>query len=74
MDLRVDRPGRVTVKIFNLSGQWVRTLVDMPMAVGNHRANWDGLNEKSDLVGNAVYFVVVETPSGRVIRKVIVLK
>jgi hypothetical protein len=44
------------------------------MSVGNYRVFWDGLNKNNALVGNAVYFVVVEQPSGNMVRKVIVLK
>jgi hypothetical protein len=74
MDLRVDVAGQVKVLVFNIAGEEVDKLMDQSMTVGNYRVYWNGLNRNNALVGNAVYFVVVEQPSGNMIRKVIVLK
>jgi hypothetical protein len=74
MDVRVDVAGEVKVVVFNIVGEEVDKLLDQNMSVGNYRVFWDGLNKNNALVGNAVYFVVVEQPSGNMVRKVIVLK
>jgi hypothetical protein len=74
MDLRVDVAGEVKVLVFNIAGEEVDKLLDQNMAVGNYRVFWDGHNRAGAITGNAVYFVVVEQPSGNMIRKVIVLK
>jgi hypothetical protein len=74
MDLRVDVAGEVKVLVFNIAGEEVDKLLDQSMSVGNYRVFWNGLNRSNALVGNAVYFVVVEQASGNMIRKVIVLK
>lgn len=74
MDLRVDQPGQVKVLVFNIAGEEVEKLMDQDLGAGNYRVFWDGHNQAGALVGNAVYFVVVEQPSGNTIRKVIVLK
>lgn len=74
MDLRVDTAGNVKVCVYNLSGEEVVKLVDQNFTPGNYRVFWDGLNKSNALVGNAVYFLVVQQPSGNTIRKVIILK
>ena len=74
MDLRVDVAGQVKVLVFNIAGEEVEKLLDQDMNAGNYRVFWDGHNRNGALVGNAVYFLVVEQPSGHMIRKVIVLK
>jgi flagellar hook assembly protein FlgD len=74
MDLRVYIAGEVKVLVFNMAGEEVRKLKDEVMNLGNYRVYWDGKNKAGAVVGNAVYFVVVEQPSGNLIRKVIVLK
>jgi len=74
MDVRVDKAGEVKVMIFNIAGDEVEKLVDQQLSVGNYRFNWDGRNSAGALVGNGVYFIVTQQPSGRMIRKVIVLK
>ena len=74
MDVRVDVAGEVKVMIFNLGGEQVVKLLDQYENMGNYRVFWDGKNRKGETVGNALYFVVIVQPSGRLIRQVIVLK
>ncbi len=40
-------PERITVKIFDLSGREVATLVDGRLEAGNHHVHWNGLNTPS---------------------------
>jgi flagellar hook assembly protein FlgD len=74
MDCRVDTPGHVRVHVYNLAGQKVATLLNEYRPGGAFRLNWSGRNDKGEIVGNSVYMVLIETPDGRTIRKVIVLK
>jgi hypothetical protein len=74
MDVRVDQPGEVKIMVFNIVGEEVAKVMDQYEGIGNYRAFWDGHNKSNALVGNAVYFIVIQQPSGQMIRKVIVLK
>jgi hypothetical protein len=74
MDVRVDIAGQVKILIFNIAGEEVEKLADQQMIQGNYRFSWDGRNSAGNIVGNAVYFIVIEQPSGKMIRKIIVLK
>ena len=74
MDVRVDTAGEVKIVVFNMAGEEVEKLVDQQMNPGNYRFSWDGRNRSGDITGNAVYFIVVQQPSGNTIKKVIVLK
>jgi flagellar hook assembly protein FlgD len=74
MDVRVDKAGQVKVMVFNIVAQEVEKIVDQQMSPGNYRFSWDGRNSAGDIVGNGVYFVVIQQPSGKMVRKVIVLK
>jgi hypothetical protein len=74
MDVKVEAPGQVKVMVFNIGGEQVVKLMDQSQSVGNYRVYWDGLNKNGALVGNGLYFVIIETPTGRMIQKVIVLK
>jgi hypothetical protein len=49
-------------------------ILDQFQNVGNYRTFWDGLNRNGEMAGNAVYFVVIVTPDGNMVQKVIVLK
>jgi hypothetical protein len=49
-------PTNVTLSIYNVLGQHVKTLIDQPLTAGMHRAAWDGTNENGAIVTDAVYF------------------
>jgi len=68
------RAGKVKVCVYNIAGEKVTTLFDQNAAVGPGTCSWSGNNEKGARVGNAVYFIVIETPGGKSVRKIIVLK
>jgi len=72
--VRVDKAGEVKVFVFNIAGEEVDKLVDQQLNIGNYRFSWDGRNKNGAMTGNAVYFIVVEQPSGNTVKKVILLK
>jgi hypothetical protein len=74
MDVRVDTAGEVKVIVYNMAGNEVRKILDANLGVGNSRAAWDGKNSNGTVVGNGVYFVLIQTPSTKLVQKVIVLK
>jgi hypothetical protein len=53
------QPQDVELKIFDIGGRLVRTLVDEPKWPGTYRAVWDGLNDHGEPVGSGMYIVRV---------------
>jgi len=47
--------GRVSLKVYNMLGQLVRTIVDEQQLEGNHEAVWDGRNEIGATVASGIY-------------------
>lgn len=74
MDVRLDAPGHVKVQVFNIAGQAVITLLNETRPAGMFVLQWAGRNAGGDILGNGVYLVLIETPAGRMVRKVIILK
>ena len=74
MDVRVDTGGMVKVMILNIAGEKVAEALHQYEPAGQYRVYWDGKNNQGALVGNGVYFVVIQQFSGTLTRKVIVLK
>ena len=56
--LRYDIPksGHVELKIFNIQGQLVRTIVNETKPAGSYQTSWDGKNENGILQASGVYF------------------
>ena len=57
---RIGEYGRVTLKIFNIRGQQVRSLVDGGQNAGWHQARWDGRDAAGREVASGLYFCRLE--------------
>ncbi len=70
--------GHVTLRIYNVAGQVVRTLVNEELAAGryeNRRFNvWDGTNDAGQEVGSGVYFYRLKATNFTQTRKLVLLK
>ena len=64
----------VTVEVYNLKGQKVRTLVDETKAEGHYQAKWDGTDENGRKVTSGVYFYRMKSGKFTSSRKMILLK
>jgi hypothetical protein len=70
----VTEPGRVTIKIYSLSGTFVKSLVDRVYGAGVHWEKWDGTNRDGRRVASGVYLVITEMPNKREAAKIAVVK
>jgi len=72
------RPSAVTLKVYNVLGQEVRTLVDKKQAPGSHSVIWDGLDNFGQEVGSGIYFYRLEVIGDRLrvekSRKMVLLR
>lgn len=70
----VARPGNITIKIYNLTGQSVRTLVDEAVQPGEYQVKWDGLDDHAKQVTSGVYVYRFEAEGVSFVRKMILLR
>jgi 2',3'-cyclic-nucleotide 2'-phosphodiesterase (5'-nucleotidase family) len=64
----------VQLKIFNILGQEVRTLVDHYQEAGNHSVTWDGRNDAGQLVGSGIYFYQIVAGQNQCTRKMMLMR
>jgi len=64
----------VTLKIFNILGQEIRTLVDDIREPGDFTVLWDGRDTDGDLAPGGIYFYRLQSGSLRETKKMILLK
>ncbi len=55
--------GLVTVNIYNMLGQKVRTLIDKNQAAGVHVVRWAGMNDAGGQVASGVYLIQIQVRS-----------
>ncbi|HUU26428.1 MAG TPA: FlgD immunoglobulin-like domain containing protein [archaeon] len=67
-------PSQVTIKVFDLRNQLVRTLVDDLKPAGSFTVYWDGTDEKGSPVASGVYLYRMEAPEYMQTRKMVLLR
>ena len=65
---------QVSVKVYNITGQVVKTLVDSYQPAGRHLVTWDATNENGARVASGIYFYRFETAEFQKTVKMTLLK
>lgn len=65
---------RVTLDIYNILGQKVRTLVDGAMPAGNHKLEWDGTDHNGAGVSSGVYLYKLKADDFTRVNRMTLLK
>ena len=74
IDFYVSEPTPVTLEIFNLMGQKVRTLINGQAARGNTSLIWKGFNDNGQPVTSGVYFYKLSVKDSFLTRKMILIR
>ncbi len=64
----------VTLEVFNVLGQKVKTLVSDTKEAGNHSVKWNGTNELNRQVSSGVYFFKLKTNNFTQTRKMLLIR
>ncbi len=59
------RPHHTTLRLYNILGQEVKTLVDEEQPGGNYRVQWDGRDDSGRQVASGVYFYRLKVTGNR---------
>jgi hypothetical protein len=63
-----------TLKVYNVLGEVVRTLVDEPMAPGTHHVMWDGKDDRGNQVASGIYFYRLRSGDFQDTKKMVMMK
>jgi flagellar hook assembly protein FlgD len=66
--------GAVTLKVYNVNGELVRTLASDSRAAGTYSLTWDGHNDAGQSVSSGVYFYKLVTNNFSQTKKMVLLK
>jgi hypothetical protein len=67
-------PSWVTLTVYNVLGQEVRTLIDGPMAAGSHSIEWDGRDARGRETASGVYLYRLAAGSSTLTRKMVLVR
>lgn len=74
IDYAIPRSSDVKLKIYNMMGQEVRTLVSEKQSAGFHSIQWDGTNNSGNLVATGLYLYRIEAGDFMKIKKMMLIK
>ena len=72
--IHIPKSCELSLNVFNLLGQQVKSLLMKNVAPGLIESRWDGRNDQGRIVPNGIYFYVLETEDIRLIKKVLFLR
>ena len=70
----IERSGPVTLGVYNMLGQQVKTMFQGHLQAGGHRVSWDGSDRFGRPLASGVYFCRLEAEGRSEIRRMVLLK
>ncbi|MBD3178662.1 MAG: T9SS type A sorting domain-containing protein [Candidatus Latescibacteria bacterium] len=70
----VPEAGRAVLRIYNVRGQLVRTLLDRRVEAGEMTVSWNGKDQNGRAVSSGVYFCNLRTSGMKATRKMVLLR
>ncbi|HNX01029.1 MAG TPA: endonuclease, partial [Candidatus Cloacimonadota bacterium] len=70
----VTKPGDVSIVIYNVKGQKVRTLVADHLNSGSYTVKWDGNNDKGQSCSSSVYYLKMQEGNKISLKKIVLMK
>ena len=64
----------MTLRIYDVAGRLVRTLVNSMQIAGEKRVTWDGRNDHGSRIATGVYFYRMTAPGFEMTKKMILLQ
>ncbi|MCI0515382.1 T9SS type A sorting domain-containing protein [candidate division KSB1 bacterium] len=74
IEYELSETGPISLQIFNILGEKIRSLVEIQQAPGVYQVVWDGKDDVGHAVGSGVYFYQLETPQYSTFKKMLLLR
>lgn len=67
-------PSKIALKIYNASGQLIKTLATRQLERGLYNFTWNGKDENKRMVSEGIYFYTLETPNQKFTKKLVLTR
>ena len=74
IDFSVEENGPVSLRIYNISGSLVTTLIDQVMVPGAHSTEWNGRDSHGISVASGIYFYRLTAGNRTLTKKMVLLQ
>lgn len=74
IEYQIDKQAKVTLKVFDILGRHVITLVNKNQTAGLFNVNWNGMNQYGKKAASGVYFYRLSTGKKSIVRKMLLIQ
>ena len=74
IEYEIPKSGKVEVSIYDLNGRLIKILVNANQNQGNHKVNWDGVNQSGKKVSSGFYVYSIKFENSVSSKKMILVK
>lgn len=74
IEYQIPSEGYVTIQIFNINGELVRTLMNMNQPAGKYTVLWDGRGDNSKPAASGIYIYRITNGNSVLSKKMLLLK
>ena len=74
VEFSVPKAGPATVRVFDIQGRMVATLVNRSLSPGVYRARWNGKSDEGRDAASGVYFARVDAAKSRASARLLLVK
>ena len=74
IEFNMPKAGHLSLKIYNVRGELIRTLIDESRGAGADHIMWDGTNDQGSNVSSGVYFYEARTAGEVQVNKMALVK
>ncbi|MDQ7799218.1 MAG: FlgD immunoglobulin-like domain containing protein, partial [Candidatus Edwardsbacteria bacterium] len=71
---QLPKAGRVSLKIYNVTGQLVKTLVSGDQPAGSYAVSWDGRDGDNRQLSNGIYFYHLQNGSINITNRMLLIR
>ncbi|MEI7661626.1 MAG: FlgD immunoglobulin-like domain containing protein, partial [Bacteroidota bacterium] len=71
ISFEITEPAMVTLVIYDLSGNQVKSLINRSCSAGKYSMNWDGKNDRGSMVANGMYVYILRGDNRQLSKKMI---
>ena len=74
INFAVDKPGNVSVRVFNTRGELVKTLTNQWYPQGDHTVSWDGKTQSGGKAASGIYYMQAKSNGATDVIKTVLAK
>ena len=74
IEFLITEGNKISLSIYNIRGQLVKTLINSYLDRGKHQISWNGKNESGQSVSSGIYYCRLKSGNQETVRKMILIK